>query len=110
MGQYFYIVNLDKREFLHPHKLASGLKIWEICANAHPLRVLGYLLHDRWYGDKICIVGDYNSNGLYEECAESYKDISDEIIPEYNEFIEIPEYQIDITTKGWRKTIKEEKS
>lgn len=29
MGQYHYIVNLDKREFINPHKLGVGLKACE---------------------------------------------------------------------------------
>lgn len=35
MGQYWYPVNLTKREFVNPHKLATGLKLWEQLAN-HP--------------------------------------------------------------------------
>lgn len=35
MGQYWLPVNLDKREFIDPHKLGSGLKLWEQLAN-HP--------------------------------------------------------------------------
>lgn len=35
MGQYWIVVNLDKREFVHPHPLGSGLKLWEQAAN-HP--------------------------------------------------------------------------
>jgi len=35
MGQYWLPVNLDKKEFIQPHKLASGLKLWEILANNH---------------------------------------------------------------------------
>lgn len=35
MGQYWYAVNLDKREFANPHKLGTGLKLWEQLAN-HP--------------------------------------------------------------------------
>jgi hypothetical protein len=35
MGQYWYVVNLDKKEFIHPHKLGCGLKLWEQLAN-HP--------------------------------------------------------------------------
>lgn len=34
MGQYWYAVNLDKREYVHPHKLGSGLKLWEQLANS----------------------------------------------------------------------------
>jgi len=35
MGQYWMLVNLDKKEFVLPHKLGSGLKLWEQLAN-HP--------------------------------------------------------------------------
>lgn len=34
MGQYWLPVNLDKKEFIDPHKLGSGLKLWEQLANA----------------------------------------------------------------------------
>ena len=33
MGQYHYPVNLDKKEFINPHKLGAGLKLWEQIAN-----------------------------------------------------------------------------
>jgi len=33
MGQYHMVVNLTKREFIHPHKLGSGLKLGEQIAN-----------------------------------------------------------------------------
>ena len=33
MGQYHHPVNLDKKEFINPHKLGSGLKQWEQLAN-----------------------------------------------------------------------------
>lgn len=29
MGQYWIPVNLDKREFINPHRLGCGLKLWE---------------------------------------------------------------------------------
>ena len=35
MGQYWICVNLDKKEFIDPHKLSCGLKLWEQLAN-HP--------------------------------------------------------------------------
>lgn len=35
MGQYWTVVNLDKKECIHPHKLGCGLKLWEQLAN-HP--------------------------------------------------------------------------
>lgn len=35
MGQYWVVTNLDKKEFIHPHKLGTGLKLWEQLAS-HP--------------------------------------------------------------------------
>ncbi len=34
MGQYWKVVNLDKREYVMPHRLGSGLKLWEQLANS----------------------------------------------------------------------------
>ena len=34
MGQYWVVVNLDKHEFVMPHRLGSGLKLWEQLANS----------------------------------------------------------------------------
>lgn len=34
MGQYWVAVNLDKKEFVNPHKLGSGSKLWEQLANS----------------------------------------------------------------------------
>lgn len=42
MGQYYLVVNRDRQEYLHPHRLGSGLKLWEICAGNLP-RLLAYL-------------------------------------------------------------------
>jgi len=35
MGQYWLVVNLDKKEFINPSKLGTGLKLWEQLAT-HP--------------------------------------------------------------------------
>lgn len=76
MGQYWKPVNLTKREFINPHKLASGLKLWEILASDHVGKALIILtaampeargggdleenhIIGRWAGDQIAIVGDY---------------------------------------------------
>ena len=82
MGQYWYPVNLDKKEFVDPHTLGVGLKLVEQ-AGSHPgtgtalvillaaqpeqrgggdldmsldpaKRIIG-----RWAGDRIALVGDY---------------------------------------------------
>lgn len=35
MGQYWVVINLDKKEYINPHALGAGLKLWEQLAN-HP--------------------------------------------------------------------------
>ncbi len=108
MGQYWIPVNLDKREFVDPHKLGAGLKLWEQLAN-HPgtgaaLLVLcaampekrggGDLKEDptigRWAGDRIALVGDYaeredlapehEAESIYEKCRKGeFLDITSQV-------------------------------
>ncbi len=67
MGEYFYTLNLKKRQMLHPHKLGDGLKLLECSqAQADTLRLLLCSRRDdscplmgSWEGDPIAIVGDY---------------------------------------------------
>jgi len=84
MGQYYKVVNLDKKEYLHPHELGVGLKIWEQIASwpgttvglfllltNHPEPRGGgdlpereeapelYEVLGRWVGDRVVIIGDY---------------------------------------------------
>jgi hypothetical protein len=103
MGQYYLIVNLDKKQFLHPHKCGDGLKLLEFGASANgTLTALAVLLADgnnrgggdlhsdhpvigSWAGDRIVIAGDYADKGkftgdparsLYRVADEEYQDIS----------------------------------
>ena len=81
MGQYWKVANLDKREYVDPHKLGTGLKLWEQLAN-HPgtgaaLVILCAAMPEprggggltpneivgRWAGDRIALVGDYAERG-----------------------------------------------
>lgn len=86
MGQYYFVVNLDKQEFLHPHKLGDGLKLMEFGASGDgTMLALALLLADgcgrgggdyhakdgkmpeligRWKGDRIVIAGDYADPGF----------------------------------------------
>lgn len=81
MGQYHFIVNLDKREFINPHKLGVGLKACEqltnpagtpqalfvllVCSNGRgggdlaETRGVNERVIGRWAGDRIAVVGDY---------------------------------------------------
>lgn len=107
MGQYWYPVNLTKKEFIDPHKLGSGLKLWEQLANAPgtgaALVILCAAMPEprgggdleankiigRWAGDRIALVGDYAEDGdikdapipaseIYDACREGeWLDVSD---------------------------------
>lgn len=82
MGQYHLVVNLDKRQFIHPHQLGDGLKLLEFgcsgeggvmtalavllaCSSRQGGRGGGDFTTDReqivgsWAGDRIAIIGDY---------------------------------------------------
>ena len=74
MGQYYLIINLDKRECLHPHRFGEGMKAREWLWSGSLCRALSVLLIDgdgrgggdvnsslcgRWAGDRIVIAGDY---------------------------------------------------
>ena len=78
MGQYHVTVNLDKKEFLMPHKLGVGLKLLEQLHSSESIQEALFILlacsngrgggdlHDdqnhmigRWAGDRIAVVGDY---------------------------------------------------
>lgn len=89
MGQGHMILNLDRKECLHPHALGSGYKLLEIGNNVGPMLALAVLLAasnkggargggdlrfdtrdpvaraivGRWAGDRIAIVGDYADQG-----------------------------------------------
>jgi len=106
MGQYWMPVNLDKKEYLHPHDMGDGAKLWEQAFSAGgvasalvlllaplPIRRGGGdpsdLTHvGRWAGDRIVFVGDYSEKDdckvrsfgtLYKRVRENkgYTNISD---------------------------------
>ncbi len=86
MGQAHYILNLTRREMLHPHRCGDGYKLMEFamsgggtmaclaillaCSNGRgggDLRddgsALAKAIVGRWAGDKIAIVGEYSEPG-----------------------------------------------
>ena len=81
MGQYHVPINLDKKEWIHPHHLDDGLKIREWGHGGTTSRALVLLLSNsgvargggdypdnpeiraiagRWAGDRVVVVGDYS--------------------------------------------------
>lgn len=43
----------------------------------------------RWAGDRIVVIGDYDSSKLYQKARTCFQEISKEIIGEWNDFIEL---------------------
>lgn len=80
MGQYYKVVNLDKKQYLHPHNFGDGLKLMEFGGSGGgTMMALAVLLSDgngqgggdlhsnqkligSWAGDRIVVVGDYAGN------------------------------------------------
>lgn len=113
MGQYFKAVNVTKRELAIPWTLGGGAKLWEWCANRHA-GIFPYLLRKstgqgggdlmglapnsplagRWAGDEVYLTGDYDDSNLYEEATNNFRDISEELVAEYNRFIELDELKL----------------
>jgi hypothetical protein len=103
MGQYFLVVNLTKKEFIHPHKFGDGLKLLEFgCSADGTMTALTLLLRQSseggggdysgdnpkvgsWAGDKIVIVGDYDDSKLFEKADKSFKDVSEEILEAFKD-------------------------
>ena len=42
----------------------------------------------RWAGDRVVLIGDYDESGLYHRALRKFKDITEEVVREFNEFIE----------------------
>lgn len=104
MGQYYYVINLDKKQFLHPHRFGDGLKLLEFgCSSNGTMTGLAILLADgnnrgggdlhsdkpiigSWAGDRIIISGDYADNAPGQEsswhdiAATSFEEISAPVI------------------------------
>ena len=87
MGQYHYVVNVTKKQYLHPHRFGEGLKLLEFGCNSNGIMLGlalllardngqggGDLCIDRnhphadipgsWAGDRIVIAGDYGKEGV----------------------------------------------
>jgi len=110
MGQYYYVVNLDKRQYLKPHDLGDGAKLMEFAnSRGGTMTALAILLASgngrgggdcrvsspfigSWAGDRIVIAGDYDDNGKYTDDTASednlyvlagrvFENISDKVYP-----------------------------
>lgn len=100
MGQYFKLINEDKKEVVNAWDLGGGAKFFEWLYNRE-IRVLAWLLRrsnvvgggdiekyetlGRWAGDRISLVGDYDKSGLYDEEKTGFTDISKLLKEEFND-------------------------
>ncbi|MDM8551477.1 hypothetical protein QUF72_15430 [Desulfobacterales bacterium HSG2] len=97
MGQYYMIVNLDKREYLNPLRFGDGCKVREFGFSSYgAMSALAILLAKSsqlegggefdsvltgaWAENRIVIIGDYDESGLYQRLSKEYTDISPEIL------------------------------
>ena len=122
MGQYHILVNIDKKEFLHPHDIGLGLRQYEQTGFQGSLSDAMYLLSmsspqngggdfpkiedvsGRWCGDRIVIVGDYtpanaipgfsDSDSLYEIATRNYTNIGEKIRKAFGAIFDI-DYEKD---------------
>ena len=116
MGQYFKIVNQDKKEVINAWDLGGGAKFWEWLWNPQA-RVFVWLLRKsdeggggdindperfetlgRWAGDRVTLTGDYDSSRLWNMSETkdadgkplpnaTYTDISALVRKEFNDAI-----------------------
>jgi hypothetical protein len=126
MGQYHKIVNLDKKEVVHPYNLGLGAKQYEQTGQNGSMSDALYLLvmtspargggdwesfpalSGRWVGDRVVVLGDYtedsdlkqyaNFGKLYHQ-SEDWTDISDEVAQALGKVFG---FEIDLEQTGWR--------
>ena len=125
MGQYYRMINLDKKEVFFIGAL-NGAKLGEICDN-NSMGLVGLLLRQstkfgggdytldkkdifdynknalvgRWAGDRVTLIGDYDNSKIYDE-SNRYKDITRHLIKFWNKTT-IEEEQYEENEFGWLK-------
>jgi hypothetical protein len=126
MGQYHKLVNLDKKEVVHPYNLGLGAKQYEQTGQNGSMSDALYLLvmtspargggdwenfpelSGRWVGDRVVVIGDYtedsdlkqysNFGQVYHQ-SEDWTDISDEVAQALGKVFG---FEIDLEQTGWR--------
>lgn len=123
MGQYFKAVNLDKREVVCPWCMDGGAKLWEWAANVQgsiftlllrksdeggggdfygyhkgcdeggPIHGPVSPIAGRWAGDRVCLVGDYDSSKLWDDLP-TFRNITKEVVDEWNAFIDLADRKL----------------
>lgn len=72
MGQYYTIVNVDKKEVLYPF---GGVKLMEFSYDkTTTIITLMNLLKNKWKGDRVYVVGDYADDKIYNKIDYNWHD------------------------------------
>ena len=108
MGQYYKIVNVDKKQIMVPWDYDCGAKLmeWSYSGCRFVLTLLN-LLKKEWKGDRVYVVGDYADydelNGDEEIWQEAYNKAHDEIAQGYTPRPEDKDYPPTIysMTEEW---------
>lgn len=100
MGQYHKLYNLDKKQYVHPHRIGNGLKLLEQVGFARSTSTALFLLVANsngrgggdakphpligtWAGDRVLVQGDYAAPGdpgyVPEEELDAFEDISAQV-------------------------------
>lgn len=79
MGQYYVLINPDKKEIVNSWEdYGSKLMEWSYCEENEPC-VLMNLIADRWKGDRVFAVGDYaDLNDPRENWYPEYRKMAEE--------------------------------
>lgn len=84
MGQYYYVVNLDKKQYIKPHECNDGAKLMELHTSLTLLSILCSSGNGRgggdcrsenpiigtWAGDRIVVAGDYDDEDKFPEAEK----------------------------------------
>ena len=73
MGEYFILVNLEKKEYVNPHNLGLGAKIHELIKDKNLSQILTSL---PWKNDKIVFVGDTSERLFFNQIKTTFKEVS----------------------------------
>lgn len=104
MGQYYLLINEDKKEYVCPYCIDGVAKAFEWCANIWA-GIIAYLIlktdsggggdpdwekskyAGKWAENRVMLIGDYDSSQKYDLARKKYKNISIEAGEEFYRFI-----------------------
>lgn len=138
MGQYHYLVNLTKQEYINPHRIGNGLKLheqigWKYSTSTVLVMLLAasngrgggdfnrsnHPLIGSWAGDRIAFIGDYaekddipgeDAAKIYEDCQQTGKDAKyKDISDEVRQMME-KEFDITYSGDGWMEITENKES